>query len=153
MNENIDKEFTNQIIELENGWIETPKGIFTPNDEQGLDAYEVYEKWLYDKENPKPIEPTLEKQVELLQEENKKLKIEQEQQNEEILVSMLANTEMFEMVLGMLPMTLLIEDETKYNGCSKGICDIYTSLIEKGVKTINDVPTQIVEQVKNNLGL
>lgn len=153
MNENIDKEFTNQIIELENGWIETPKGIFTPNDEQGLDAYEVYEKWLYDKENPKPIKPTLEKQVELLQEENKKLKIEQEQQNEEILVNMLANTEMFEMVLGMLPMTLLIEDETTDNICSKGICDIYTSLIEKGVKTINDVPTQIVEQVKNNLGL
>lgn len=106
---------------------------------------------------PKPtLEDLLKSQeskISSLEIENKKLKIEQEQQNEEILVSMLANTEMFEMVLGMLPMTLLIEDETKDSGCSKGICDIYASLIEKGVKTINDVPTQIVEQVKNNLGL
>lgn len=69
----IDKEFTNQIIELENGWIETPHGIFTPNTEQDLDAYGVYEKWLYDKENPKPIQPTLEEQIKLLQEENKAL--------------------------------------------------------------------------------
>ena len=48
----IDKEFTNQIIELENGWIETPHGIFTPNTEQGLNAYEVYESYLYNLNNP-----------------------------------------------------------------------------------------------------
>ena len=53
MNENIiDEEFTNQIIELDNGWIETPNGIFTPNDEQGLSAYEVYEKYLYNLKSP-----------------------------------------------------------------------------------------------------
>lgn len=102
--------------------------------------------------------PTWEEEVEnkisILEAENEKLKVEQEQQNEEILVNMLANTEMFEMLLGMMPMTLSIEDKnTKNNGGSRGICDIYASLIEKGVKTINDVPVQIVEQVKNKLEL
>lgn len=61
----IDKEFTNQIIELENGWIETPNGIFTPNDEQGLSAYEVYENYLYNLNNPPTPQPTLEEKVQL----------------------------------------------------------------------------------------
>ena len=56
----IDKEFTNQITELENGWIETPNGIFTPNEEQGLSAYEVYENYLYNLNNPPIQKPTLE---------------------------------------------------------------------------------------------
>lgn len=94
----------------------------------------------------------IENKISILEGENEKLKLEQEQQNEEILVNMLANTEMFEMLLGMIPMTLS-KDKTKNNAGNRGICDIYTSLIEKGVKTINDVPDQIVEQVKNNLGL
>lgn len=90
--------------------------------------------------------------ISILEGENEKLNLEQEQQNEEILVNMLANTEMFEMLLGMIPMTLS-KDKTKNNEGNRGIYDIYASLIEKGVKTINDVPVQIVEQVKNNLGL
>ena len=66
MNENIiDKEFTNQIVELDNGWIETQHGIFTPNDEQGLSAYEVYENYLYNLNNPPVQEPTLEEKVQL----------------------------------------------------------------------------------------
>ena len=94
----------------------------------------------------------LENKISILEAENEKLKLEQEQQNEEILVNMLANTEMFEMLLGMIPMALS-KDKTKNNGGNRGICDIYASLIEKGVKTINDVPVQIVEQVKNKLEL
>lgn len=100
------------------------------------------------------LDSQLVNKISILEAENEKLKVEQEQQNEEILVNMLANTEMFEMILGMMPMTLSIEDKnTKNNGGSRGICDIYASLIEKGVKTINDVPVQIVEQVKNKLEL
>ena len=94
----------------------------------------------------------IENKISILEGENEKLKLEQEQQNEEILVNMLANTEMFEMILSMIPMTLS-EDKTKNNGGNMGICDIYASLIEKGVKTIDDVPVQIVEQVKNKLEL
>lgn len=152
----IDKGFTNQIIELENGWIETPNGIFTPNDEQGLSAYEVYENYLYNLNNPPIPQPTLEEKVQLqedkisiLEAENEKLKVEQEQQNEEILVNMLANTEMFEMLLGMMPM-MLSEDKTK-NNVSSSMIEVYCTLIIKNVKTIEDVPLVIREQVIERL--
>ena len=88
--------------------------------------------------------------ISILQEENKNLKIEQEQQNEEILVNMLANTEMFEMLLGMIPMTLSEDKNTKNNGGSSMI-EVYCTLIIKGVKTIEDVPLVIREQVIERL--
>ena len=75
MNKNINKEFANQIKELNNDWIETPYGMFTSNEYLGLTAQEVYEKWLHDKENPQPIKPTLEEEVELLKEEISQLQI------------------------------------------------------------------------------
>ena len=79
------------------------------------------------------------------------LEAEQEKQNEEILVNMLANTEMFEMILGMTPTTLSIEDEnTKNNGGSKMV-EVYCTLIIKNVKTIEDVPLVIREQVIERL--
>lgn len=90
-----------------------------------------------------------ENKISILEGENEKLKIEQEQQNEEILVNMLANTEMFEMLLGMIPMTLS-EDKTKNNGGSSMI-EVYCTLIIKGVKTIEDVPLVIREQVIERL--
>ena len=90
-----------------------------------------------------------ENKISILEGENKQLKIEQEQQNEEILVNMLANTEMFEMLLGMIPMTLS-EDKTKNSGGSSMI-EVYCTLIIKGVKTIEDVPLVIREQVIERL--
>ena len=64
----------------------------------------------------------IENKISILTEENKKLKQEQEQQNEEILVNMLANTEMFEIILGMMPMTLSIDEKnTKNSGGSSMI--------------------------------
>ena len=56
--------------------IQTEHGIFTSNEYLGLTAQEVYEKWLYDKENPKPVKLSLEEEVELLKEENQALKEE-----------------------------------------------------------------------------
>lgn len=88
------------------------------------------------------------KKISILEAENEKLKVEQEQQNEEILVNMLANTEMFEMILGMIPMTLSIEN--KNNGGSNMV-EVYCTLIIKGVKTIEDVPLVIREQVIERL--
>ena len=76
MNKNKDKEFANQIKELNNDWIETPYGIFTSNTHLGLTAQEVYEKWLYDKENPSDPVPTIEELVKTLQEENQALREE-----------------------------------------------------------------------------
>ena len=98
-------------------------------------------------------EPTeieiLANKISILEAENEKLKIEQEQQNEEILVNMLANTEMFEMLLSMMPMTLS-EDKTKNNGGSNMV-EVYCTLIIKNVKTIEDVPLVIREQVIERL--
>ena len=93
----------------------------------------------YEELPQEPIEPT----------EIEKIKIEQEQQNEEILVNMLANTEMFEMLLGMIPMTLS-KDKTKNNG-GNSMIEVYVTLIIKGVKTIEDVPLVIREQVVERL--
>lgn len=87
--------------------------------------------------------------ISILEGENEKLKLEQEQQNEEILVNMLANTEMFEMILGMIPMTLS-KDKTKNNG-GNSMIEVYCTLIIKGVKTIEDVPLVIREQVIERL--
>lgn len=87
--------------------------------------------------------------ISILEAENEKLKLEQEQQNEEILVNMLANTEMFEMILGMIPMTLS-EDKTKNSG-GNSMIEVYVTLIIKGVKTIEDVPLVIREQVIERL--
>ena len=87
--------------------------------------------------------------ISILEGENEKLKLEQEQQNEEILVNMLANTEMFEMLLGMIPMTLS-KDKTKNNG-GNSMIEVYVTLIIKGVKTIEDVPLVIREQVVERL--
>ena len=93
----------------------------------------------------------LENKISILEAENEKLKVEQEQQNEEILVNMLANTEMFEMILGMMPMTLSIEDKNTKNNGGNSMIEVYCTLIIKGVKTIEDVPLVIREQVVERL--
>lgn len=97
---------------------------------------------------------SLEQQAEkisILEAENEKLKVEQEQQNEEILVNMLANTEMFEMILGMMPMALSIEDKNTKNNGGNSMIEVYCTLIIKGVKSIEDVPLVIREQVIERL--
>ena len=66
----------NKVKEIEYEEIQTPHGIFTSNTHLGLTAQEVYEKWLYDKENPSEPVPTLEEVVKTLQEENQALKEE-----------------------------------------------------------------------------
>ena len=77
-----------------------------------------------------------------------KLEDEQVQQNNEILVNMLANTEMFEMILGMMP----VEINLNSNGVNP-IIEIYATLIIKGVKSIDDIPLVLREQVIERLKL
>lgn len=88
----------------------------------------------------------LQNKISILEGENERLKLEQEQQNNEILVNMLANTEMFEMMLGMMP----AETNTKNNG-GNSMIEVYCTLIIKGVKTIEDVPLVLREQVIERL--
>ena len=74
------------------------------------------------------------------------LEKEQVQQNEEILINMMANIEMFEMILNMMP--------TEINLNSKGVnpmVEVYATLIIKGIKSIDDVPLVIREQVIERL--
>ena len=92
----------------------------------------------------------LQNKISILEGENERLKLEQEQQNNEILVNMLANTEMFEMILGMIPMTLSEDKNTKNNG-GNSMIEVYCTLIIKGVKTIEDVPLVLREQVIERL--
>ena len=81
--------------------IQTEHGVFTSNEYLGLTAQEVYEKWLYDKENPSEPVPTIEELVKeqeskilALQEENKVLREELTQIQTSIasLTSLLAVT-------------------------------------------------------------
>ena len=88
-----------------------------------------------------PQEPT---EIELI-------KTEQEQQNEEILVNMLANTEMFEMILSMMPTALSIDEKNTKNSGGSSMIEVYCTLIIKNVKTIEDVPLVIREQVIERL--
>ena len=125
-------------------------------------TYDKNGNYLTFSENKNEYIPTLEEQlneitkeqgnkISILEAENEKLKVEQEQQNEEILVNMLANTEMFEMILGMMPMTLSIEDKNTKNNGGNSMIEVYCTLIIKGVKTIEDVPLVIREQVVERL--
>ena len=95
----------------------------------------------YEELPQEPQEPT----------EIEKIKTEQEQQNEEILVNMLANTEMFEMILSMMPTALLIDEKNTKNSGGSSMIEVYTTLIIKNVKTIEDVPLVIREQVIERL--
>ena len=101
MSENIYKEFTNQIIELKNGWIETQHGIFTPNDEQDLSAYEVYENYLYNLNNPPIQKPTLEERVQLQEDKINILTEENETLKQELALTQDAVNEMLFMMMNM----------------------------------------------------
>ena len=74
--------------------IQTEHGIFTSNIHLGLTAQEVYEKWLYDKENPSEPVPIIEELVKTLQEENQALREELTQIQTSIasLTSLIATT-------------------------------------------------------------
>ena len=118
-------------------------------------AYHLGEKYLIFTDEEVIYELTeteiLGNKISILEAENENLKLEQEQQNEEILVNMLANTEMFEMILGMMPTTLSIEEKNTKNSGGSNMVEVYVTLIIKGVKTIEDVPLVIREQVIERL--
>lgn len=141
------------IINQQYGDYKIPKGIPYVEVEIPTGKYAVSvnaeNKEVVYKEIEKSEIEVIQDKISILEAENEKLKVEQEQQNEEILVNMLANTEMFEMILGMMP-TTLSEYKTKNNGGSSMI-EVYCTLIIKNVKTIDDVPLVIREQVIERL--
>ena len=75
----------------------------------------------------------------------------QSMQDEEILVNLMASTDLFEMIISMMVSGLSEGMSVKNNKGVNGMVDVYTSLIIKGKKTIDDVPTIIRPQVENLL--
>lgn len=79
-----------------------------------------------------------------------KLEEGQIQQDSEILISMMANAEMFDVILSMMPMSSSIQKNTRNNG-GNVMVEVYVTLILKGVKTVEEAPLVIREQVIERL--
>ena len=73
---------------------------------------------------------------------------QQEAQDAEILNTMLATTELYETVLMVTGSTLALNEEVNNNIFGKRMISIYATLVEKGLKTIDEIPFVIREQVK-----
>lgn len=80
------------------------------------------------------------KKVSILEAENEKLKAEQKQQNEDILMNMLATTEMYELNKAYSISTLGVKTDKKV---PTYIQATYQKLYELGVKDINEIPFEV----------
>jgi hypothetical protein len=84
------------------------------------------------------------KKISILQEENKNLKTEQEQQNKDILINMLATTEMYEINRSLNISTLESDSEVKtIKKAPTYIQCIYQKLYELGIKKLKEIPFEI----------
>ena len=80
------------------------------------------------------------KKISILEAENEKLKAEQKQQNEDILMNMLATTEMYELNKAYSISTLGVKTDKKV---PTYIQATYQKLYELGVKDINEIPFEV----------
>ena len=97
-------------------------------------------------------EPTLEEKIELLEDENKKIKEVNNTQDILIDTTMMATDEVYTMlepILEMMPMTMSIDGEMK--GGSSKMVDMYVAMVQRGLKTIDQVPTRYREEVSRIL--
>ena len=129
---------------------ELRKELQIPFSESDEYVYETYIKILEEKENESQQEQTnLEKmqdKISILEAENKKLKEEQEQQNEEILINMLAITEMYEFSRSFAVSTVESSSRSKV---PTYIQATYQKLYELKAKTIEEIPFEVRENIKN----
>ena len=89
-------------------------------------------------------EPTIEKRVELLEDENKKIKEVNNTQDILIDTTMMATDEVYTMlepILEMIPQTMSLE-----RSVSKMV-DMYVAMVQRGLKTIEQVPARYREEV------
>lgn len=84
------------------------------------------------------------KKISILEDENEKLKVEQKQQNKDILINMLATTEMYEINRSFNISTLESDSDVKtikkaptYIQCT------YQRLYELGIKKLEEIPFEI----------
>ena len=96
--------------------------------------------------------PTLEEKIELLEDENKKIKEVNNTQDILIDTTMMATDEVYTMlepILEMMPMTISIDGEMK--GGSSKMVDMYVAMVQRGLKTIEQVPVRYREEVSRIL--
>ena len=97
-------------------------------------------------------EPTIEERVELLEDENKKIKEVNNTQDILIDTTMMATDEVYTMlepILEMMPMTISIDGEMK--GGSSKMVYMYVAMVQRGLKTIEQVPARYREEVREIL--
>ncbi|CEQ01742.1 Uncharacterised protein [[Clostridium] sordellii] len=97
-------------------------------------------------EDKKTVEIDPSKGIIDLAEENEDLKKKQDVQEKEIVTSMLANVTLYESMLEFTPQTLNLR-----NASENPMVDVYVSLIRKQVKTLEDIPDILKEQVELKL--
>ena len=93
-------------------------------------------------------EPTIEERVELLEDENKKIKEVNNTQDILIDTTMMATDEVYTMlepILEMIPQTMSLE-----RSVSKMV-DMYVAMVQRGLKTIEQVPVRYREEVSRIL--
>ena len=93
-------------------------------------------------------EPTLEEKIELLEDENKKIKEVNNTQDILIDTTMLATDEIFTMIepiLDLVPENIYLE-----RSVSKMV-DMYVAMVQRGLKTIEQVPMRYREEVRRIL--
>ena len=84
------------------------------------------------------------KKISILETENEKLKTEQEQQNKDILINMLATTEMYEINRSFNISTLESDSEVKtIKKAPNYIQCTYQRLYELGIKKLEEIPFEI----------
>ena len=91
----------------------------------------------------------LEFNQEELHQEQERTKTEQQVQDQQILSSMLASTEIFELVLALMPMQLGNERQSTEGGSK--MVEVYVTLIIAGEKTLEQVPALVRPKVEAQL--
>lgn len=100
----------------------------------------------------------IDNEIKVIETPMEKLQKSQVQQDSDIVTNLLANTELFEMVLNMMPQPVAT---TKSLGATsmttnqlkggENMVEVYVTLIIKGIKTVSDVPVIIQPKVVERL--
>lgn len=113
-------------------------------DENGYSIYPASDYSKLVEEDYKIKVDESQKKISILETENKNLKTEQEQQNKDILINMLATTEMYEINRSLNISTLESDSEVKtIKKAPTYIQSTYQRLYELGIKKLEEIPFEI----------